>query len=330
VELLVVIAIIGVLVALLLPAVQAAREAARRMQCSNNMKQLGLAVINYHDTYRVFPPQGLPTHGATNGWGWGPLVFPFIELQSLHDVLQPNTRMAPNSNLGTLPAAQTLYNGASLLQQRVPAFLCASDATDRLNPFYSSPRNSNNSLNWYSKSNYVCNQQVIAFAQNFNTLPPTSCRRMSDITDGTSNVLLLGERALRIAPLDRRSTAAVVWGLPANNSDAATCFHPNHPINTSDPSDDNRANSYTQYPALRRTPSNCNAHVATSFHPGGAQFTFGDGSVHFISQTISSNPVAYNNGGSGCTSTGSLIVTGPGFTYQNLYWINDGNPIGQF
>jgi prepilin-type N-terminal cleavage/methylation domain-containing protein len=327
VELLVVIAIIGILVSLLLPAVQAAREAARRMQCGNNLKQLGLAVINYTDTYGVYPPQGLPTHGANNGWGWGPMIFPFIELQPLYDRLQINTGMGPTSNVGTLPRANTSYNGVMLLRQPVASYICPSDAGEILNQFYANPRNNSNVNNRYSKSNYVCNQQVITFAQNFNRLPPPTCKKMADLVDGTSNVLMLGERALRISPVQRRSTGAVVWGKPANNSDAATCFHPNHPINTSDPSNDFRANFYSQYPALARTPSNCNAHVATSNHPGGAQFTLCDGSVHFISQTIATNPLAYNNGGNGCTSTGDIKVTGPGFVYQNLYWINDGNPI---
>src|SRR5687768_5573391 len=88
VELLVVIAIIGVLVALLLPAVQAARESARRTQCTNKLKQLSLALHNYVDTAGVFPPQGLPTHGTPNAWGWGPMIFPFIEQQAMYQSLQ--------------------------------------------------------------------------------------------------------------------------------------------------------------------------------------------------------------------------------------------------
>src|SRR6266404_2772650 len=97
VELLVVIAIIGVLVALLLPAVQAARESARRMQCSNKLKQLTLALMNYQDTCKSFPAQGLPNNNASNNWGWGPMVFPYMELQALYDSLNPNGGMAPNA-----------------------------------------------------------------------------------------------------------------------------------------------------------------------------------------------------------------------------------------
>jgi prepilin-type N-terminal cleavage/methylation domain-containing protein/prepilin-type processing-associated H-X9-DG protein len=332
VELLVVIAIIGVLVALLLPAVQAARESARRMQCGNKLKQISLATHNYHDTFLLFPPQGLPTHGSRHSWGWAPMIFPYMELQPLYDAIRPNVNMtAPTTNvgIGSLPLANTVFSGGLLLQQRVASFICPSDTGPLLNPFYANPRNNANPANHYSKSNYVCNQQVIAFAAMFNQLPPPVCTRIANITDGTSNVLMLGERALRL-PIDKRSTGAVVWGLPDNNSDATTCFHPNHPINTSDPSDDNRANNYTQYASRARTPSNCNAHLASSNHPNGAMFALCDGSVRFINQTIASNPIAYNNGGSGCTSTGSLNVTGPGFVYQNLYWINDGNATGDY
>src|SRR5262245_55009652 len=96
VELLVVIAIIGILVSLLLPAVQAAREAARRMQCTNNLKQLGLAIVNYHDVHKVFPPGHIedpkayassPTgsDAVSNLSNWGVMTLPFIEQQALSD-----------------------------------------------------------------------------------------------------------------------------------------------------------------------------------------------------------------------------------------------------
>src|SRR5688572_27645245 len=94
VELLVVIAIIGILVALLLPAVQAAREAARRMQCGNNLKQIGISIHNYHDTYKSFPSGWICPSVATGAmavdqesWGWSSLILPFMEQQALHDQL---------------------------------------------------------------------------------------------------------------------------------------------------------------------------------------------------------------------------------------------------
>ena len=89
VELLVVIAIIGILVGLLLPAVQAAREAARRMQCTNNLKQIGLAMHNYHDTYRSFPiGHHFPGQGNGTGWTWTYSILPFIEQSSLYGQAQ--------------------------------------------------------------------------------------------------------------------------------------------------------------------------------------------------------------------------------------------------
>jgi type II secretory pathway pseudopilin PulG len=95
VELLVVIAIIGILVALLLPAVQAAREAARRTECGNNLKQIGVALHNYHDTFRSLPPgtlywpaAGPSPNGDNQMWGWSALILPFAEQGALHEQMR--------------------------------------------------------------------------------------------------------------------------------------------------------------------------------------------------------------------------------------------------
>ena len=120
VELLVVIAIIGVLVALLLPAVQSAREAARRMQCVNNLKQLGVATHNYHDTYLTFPSGFIRTSNA-QGWGWGALTLPFIEQGPLHDRLQ-----VTRANLDAVIASPP-PDLAELVQTSLAAFHCPSD-----------------------------------------------------------------------------------------------------------------------------------------------------------------------------------------------------------
>ena len=305
VELLVVIAIIGVLVALLLPAVQAAREASRRSKCLNNMKQFVLALHNYHDTFQVFPLQGMPSWNANGGrtWGWGAVVLPFIEQKSLFDAVQPDGR--------ALPRPDTLFNGAPLLQQPVVAFRCPSDSGPKTNQFFPYTSNSSAANERYSTSNYVPNQNVV-----YHNLDFTGARSMRIITDGTSNTFLMAERGLRVEPRALRYTGAIVWGR-APATDGASTFHANWRINMPNPSNDFHAGSGA--PA----PSGCKAHVATSAHPGGALFGMCDGSARFVSENIATNPSA-----NVCTGSGTTNFCGPGFVYQNVYQPDDGIVIG--
>ncbi len=121
IELLVVIAIIAILVALLLPAVQQAREAARRSSCKNNLKQLGLAIHNYHDTYRTMPP-GVVDDFTDSIWGWGALILPFVEQGPVYDALRVG-----NIPLGVRMTPGNALDQLSVLQTPISTYRCPSD-----------------------------------------------------------------------------------------------------------------------------------------------------------------------------------------------------------
>jgi type II secretory pathway pseudopilin PulG len=311
VELLVVIAIIGVLVALLLPAVQAAREAARRSSCSNNLKQLALAVHNYHDTFLVFPPQMLNIDTNNNRrWGWGAVTLPFAEQSALHDQLRPD-----GGNM--IPVATTLYSGVALLKTKVAVHVCPSDSSVETNQFHPSVNASSNANNWYSKSNYVCNQQIMRYRAGFGG----NCFKMADVTDGTTNTLLIGERRLNVNR-PNRYPGSIIWGTAQGTGDSSNVFHAAHPINTPSTCNDFDADGGD----TTRT-----RFAASSNHPGGAQFALTDGSVRFVSETIPINPAAtaraLANTGNGCT-TG--VDTGPGWVYNNLCARDDAEVVSNY
>lgn len=303
VELLVVIAIIGVLIALLLPAVQAARESARRVECTNKLKQLALGVHNYHDTHKVFPFEMISVT-SNPGWGWGAFILPFIEQDAMYMQLRVGAVTA-------LPPATTLFGGVPLLQRPVAAFRCPSDGGPATNSFYSNP-NTATVDNGYATSNYVCNQQVISHW----SMPRF---RISDIRDGTTNVFMLGERRLQIQPIEQRYTGAIFIGL-GRGSDSQLTFHATTPINT--PS----FNSTSLVDASSGDTTRRLRFAISSAHPGGAQFAVCDASVRFVSEDIATNPVAVASS----NATNGSDLTGPGFTYQNLLAKSDGTPVAEF
>jgi len=181
VELLVVIAIIGVLVALLLPAVQAAREAARRTQCSNNMRQIGLAFHNFHDSRGRFMPLG----GANvNGsWGWGASLLPYLEQGNMYQAIgSPDITSVDNLAPAKLVPSNPTGQLGALLQNRLAPFVCRSDPI-------SLPTNDN--FGNYGASNYVASEGLLTWAftgtsPNWVVNPPGNIR-MANISDGTSN-----------------------------------------------------------------------------------------------------------------------------------------------
>lgn len=253
VELLVVIAIIGILVALLLPAVQAAREAARRSQCTNNLKQMGLALHNYHDTHKVFPPGYI----SSLGWNWGSYLLPFSEQQPLYD----NMGVGDPTDWGN---PDHLDNGRTPLA----LYLCPSDSypqnvrNDRRRPRHASGGNNRKALGY---SSYVgIRGSNSAWRENSNgVIYPNSAIRFRDIVDGTSNTVAISERRYK-------NHNGSIWCCTSNN-------HGNIHYTLAD----------TGTPQGRDELINgSHTNAISSQHPGGALFALCDGSTRFISETI--------------------------------------------
>lgn len=305
VELLVVIAIIGVLMALLLPAVQQAREAARRMQCTNHLKQLGLALHNYHDTLGTMPagyvssPTQLAadahfdstTSDASPGWGWAAQLLPYLEQSALADQLDSR-----------LPVWHADYR--SLVAARLPLYLCPSasggdeafDVVDfSSNPLPLGPLR-------LGRSHYVashgqeecwgdCSAETGPFGGDVSRIADgpfyrNSRTRIADVVDGLSNTVFLGEHT---SSLSDKSWAGVVPGAavhpkvqsPDNGVESAATLVLVHsgPAQGETDALGNPIIHPPNFPTL---------HVGQmqSDHPGGANVMLGDGSVRFVPETV--------------------------------------------
>lgn len=295
VELLVVIAIIGILVALLLPAIQAAREAARRSQCSNNLKQLGLGLHNYHDTHAWFPP-GVLANGLNAGttpptnMSWMPMLLPFIEQSALHEQLLPYMVTRASSNFPS-----------ELMNSVIPPLMCPSDPAapktglihgDSTPPGGNPPDNNDG----FSGNYLLCHGSQLV-TQNNNPATPgaafgndmngmfyyKSRIRMASITDGTANTVMGAE----IITLPETATSHRDWrGRYYRAEHLSSIFSTNQPPNTT-LSDYCRT---CQAPALKEAPCTANTDLqylfARSFHPGGVQAVLADASVRFIPNNI--------------------------------------------
>jgi len=276
VELLVVIAIIGVLIALLLPAVQQAREAARRMQCSNNMKQLGLALHNYHDVHKSFPPGQI----ATNRLNWQALILPMIEQSALHDALNEAGAFIGRTGSTADPVwhnnPDIISTGATPLAETViTGYMCPSDPSDELNERLRSTDMTHPGT--YAKSNYVGAYTAALYddtGAKVEDRPATfyedSDVKFRDMTDGTSNTLIVGERCGK-SPF--RASMWIGW----HNLDGPLTHSHKFMVWTRI----NRVSNDTQYPI-----NGSGEFAVSSLHPGGALCLFGDGSVRFLTETI--------------------------------------------
>ncbi len=303
VELLVVIAIIGILIALLLPAVQAAREAARRSQCSNHLKQLGLALQNYHDVHKTFPHGSRWPYYAPN---WRVMILPFTEQNALYGQIDPNSQSAVggfmSASATTSPYGYGSGRNAVLKDLAVPGWNCPSTPNPPLLAASTYYQNlDNGQIHDYvgiagaypdpAGRTGVCSgrSQYGSYACANGVLYPNGWVRMRDVLDGTSNTMMIGEQGGKVGTRDVRASYHCGWAgfsdsrqvtaIPENTHFYGTgTTTVRYPINS-----DNIAVCVNNSGCYNPWDMNT---VLNSMHPGGAQTAFVDGSVHFLSQTI--------------------------------------------
>jgi prepilin-type N-terminal cleavage/methylation domain-containing protein/prepilin-type processing-associated H-X9-DG protein len=286
VELLVVIAIIGTLIAMLLPAVQSAREAARRSQCSNNEKQMGLGLHNYYAAFKHFPPGVIvPSFDATSShgpacFGWGGLIIPFMEENSL-GVQYKSIPNFPNYDWEMATAGS--LSAGTLSKTSLNVYSCPDDQMPAINSFY------NGGKDPYAKSNYVgiagTNGALdgtlltpstkgvgwpFVTTQTAGVFGANSKTKIGDILDGTSNTFMVGERDGSRAVLVTSGRYAAYWPGAIRAQWANS-----HLSNVDDDINGNFLLNSVNF-----------AYGTGSYHPQGANFTFADGRVQFISENI--------------------------------------------
>ena len=337
IELLVVIAIIAILIALLVPAVQKVRESAARLQCTNNLKQIGLALHAYHGTYKQFPsgyvdgntnPNSTPDNDVGPGWGWAAFLLPYLEEGNVYQQINFNQKVGFGANV-------------QVSQTPLAVYQCPSDNYQQSVPIYDS--SFSNPIATVAHANYVgCNGWVECFANaggNYqvqgdggvaedgdggNTATGrlgnglfyrNSQTKIVDVTDGLSNTIVVGERCAAHSP--STWTGAVTGG----RAPAWMATQPWTPPNTppSAAADTGNGTAYANADwgeALIFAHGNA-THLPNadfplydpdtfwSMHPSGANFLFGDGSVHFLSSSI--NPQTYQWL---CTIAGGKVANG--------------------
>jgi prepilin-type processing-associated H-X9-DG protein len=307
--LLVVIAIIAVLIGLLLPAVQKVREAAARAKCQNNLKQIGLAIHNFHDTYGHIVPGDVtkpPAAGSTSwsnptpSWAWGTLILPYIEQGNLYNALNSYNNGNGIDLTGVTRPAMHTANMPQLAIQ-IPTYVCPSNPSGPTTIFFGS-------TSTYAAHSYVGNREV--FGPDAN-LRPTNYT-LTGITDGLSNTLFVGERDF----FKNIGALTTIY----SSSTCAWEGRPGYGLNI----------AYPGAPPMPQTANlashtNVQERLAfTSTHTGGVNFVFGDGSVHFISNSVQSDTTAAGLNFNAFPAPYTNVVL------NNLYHPNDGNVLGQY
>ena len=287
IELLVVIAIIAILVALLLPAVQQAREAARRSSCKNNLKQMGLALHNYHDTYNVFPPGNVVRGHHSTAFVH---LLPQLEMGNVYDQLQFDN--ITGFWFGSPNAAP---NRPALNGTKVPAYFCPSS------PLEETRNQSCGSCSGYSNTTLFAGTYVLIRGANDHSSTDNNAARgpvsqggifwhnsnarMRDITDGTSNTLMVGEREAKSNTRRRDGIWVGTNGSKDNFFDNIGHGYAIAPTGSSDAGI--RVRTKINYDG---TADNV---AYSSFHKGGAQFVLADGSVRFLSENMNEQNFAW-------------------------------------
>jgi prepilin-type N-terminal cleavage/methylation domain-containing protein/prepilin-type processing-associated H-X9-DG protein len=309
IELLVVIAIIGVLIGLLLPAVQKVRESAARLTCTNNLKQIGLGLHNYHDSQGSFPPgyidgntnpNSTPDNDVGPGWGWAALLLPYIEQDNVYR--QINFKQPVGSGVN-----------ATISQLPLKIYQCPSDGLQDAFPVYDSSFTT--PIATVAHSNYVgCNGWIEAFngaggnpgtegndglvggsgSAGVGLFWRNSHTKIASVTDGMSNTIIVGERSSNHSP--STWTGAVPGGrCPAWMATQPPCIYCAPPGPAYDNADFAEALVLSHGNATHVPSADFpifDPDTFYSYHTGnGANFLFGDGSVHFLTSSI--NPYTF-------------------------------------
>ncbi len=332
-----VIAIIAILIALLLPAVQQAREAARRTQCKNNMKQLALACHNYESTYTVFPighqyvgnfdGNRNNAQGGT-GYSWGAYILPFVEGANISNQFDYSF---PLSGLGQATRTNHLVAGSI-----IKSYLCPSDIAPSTAPYYTGATwGYEAALSSYAATASSFHNPFIpatggasAQRRGMGVINRDRGAKFRDIEDGTSNTFLIGEQTYDIKNKIGNELTLAFGSINqgsgfANGRTSFVMMGGAYPINTIDTSNG--------WGPIQTS--------ASSLHTGGAQFAFSDGSVKFISEnTHHTCRGCKHRGGWGSVWTSGVNSdeydpnnTGADYgTYQRLFSAADGHPTGEF
>ncbi len=323
VELLVVIAIIGILIGMLLPAVQQVREAARRITCANNVRQLTLALLNHESAHMKFPPglqnkfDVVPAGYKQGTFGWGTSILPFVEQNNLHGILAPAR--------GTMWDRQNSADGAAVkeaLITSIDGFRCPSDGAE-----IRSERTVPGIQGGLGLSNYVANngsgrimwKSIDPSVDSKRVTGPfdgVRGKRISEFTDGTSNTVCLSERSFGNGAMSTDTSQSIRDAIPG----AANIYGAKGLGHDEGATDEEKSFGMVDVAfcgsgLLNNFDSFTKKKAASSQHSSGVQMSFADGSVHFISDSI---------------EQGTEYETIANAAYKRLLSMNDGLVVGDY